>query len=245
VAILIYVISPTRVYREALGRELERTDIVSVIGGAASAAEAVPEVARGQPQVVLIDLPWRVAFADVRCIRRAAPPVKFVALAVPDSPHELAAWAQAGVNGCVAHDACVMELLEAIKAASRGDVYCSATLTATLFRTVARFGSHALSSSEEDPSQALTNRELEVLLLVDEGYTTKQISSHLSIAVPTVKNHVRNICGKLNVTTRVEAALLLRVSASAAAANDHEWEEDFPITVNLGGGPVTDPLKRA
>jgi DNA-binding NarL/FixJ family response regulator len=80
-----------------------------------------------------------------------------------------------------------------------------------------RLASLARSWAEADPIEPLTTREREVLELIDEGLSNKQIAQHLSIELPTVKNHVHHILGKLGVHRRTEAAALARAVGTRSA----------------------------
>jgi len=114
-----------------------------------------------------------------------------------------------GIAGFVTSEASVAELVAAIESVARGESLCSPSVVAALLR---RLGSLARSWAEADPTQPLTRREREILELIDEGLSNKQIAQRLRIELPTVKNHVHNILGKLGVRRRAEAAALVRPS---------------------------------
>ena len=106
-------------------------------------------------------------------------------------------------------DASVAELVAAIESVARGESLCTPSVAAALMR---RLASLARSWADADPIEPLTRREREILELIDEGLSNKQIAQRLRIELPTVKNHVHHILGKLGVHRRAEAAALARAA---------------------------------
>ncbi|NOZ70677.1 MAG: response regulator transcription factor [Chloroflexi bacterium] len=109
---------------------------------------------------------------------------------------------QAGVTGCVSHDASVADLARAIIAVGRGEMFLPPDVAARALMALAR-GQEPESSLIEP----LTGREQEVLTLLAQGHTNKDIAQTLFLSVRTVEAHLRNIYGKLGVHSRTEAAL--------------------------------------
>ena len=118
---------------------------------------------------------------------------------MPNHESEILAVAEAGIAGFVTSDASVAELVAAIESVARGEALCTPSVTAALMR---RLASLARSWAEADPIEPLTAREREILELIDEGLSNKQIAQRLRIELPTVKNHVHRILGKLGVHRR-------------------------------------------
>jgi two-component system nitrate/nitrite response regulator NarL len=141
----------------------------------------------------------------VRSLAAAAPAVKVVAVAVPDSERDVIACVEAGVAGYVTREASVEELVQATLDATRGELHLPPRMAARLVRHVAE-----LATDRPGPEARLTSRELEIVDLIDDGLSNKQIAQRLCIEVPTVKNHVHNILEKLQVDRRSEAAARVR-----------------------------------
>jgi two-component system, NarL family, nitrate/nitrite response regulator NarL len=162
-----------------------------------------------EADVLLVDT--RVTQGDgaeaVRVLAAAAPQVKLVALAVPEVERDVLAVAEAGASAYVTPDASMEDLASAVESVERGEVLCSPGMAAGLFRRVA-----ALARERRlDPiDEKLTARELDVLRLIEEGRSNKEIATALSIELPTVKNHVHRILEKLHVHRRSEAAARAR-----------------------------------
>lgn len=200
----VLIVGGSRLFRDGLEEMLERTPGVVVAGVAADVATAPAAAGACGPDVILLEL-GRGDAASVRAIAALGPPV--VAMTVPDSPQAVIACARAGVVGFVAHDASLEDLVAAIEAARRGETTCSP-------RTVAILLDHLRASGATRAGAArvagLTAREREIVVLIEQGLTNKEIARGLFIALPTVKNHVHNILEKLGVTRRSDIALLLR-----------------------------------
>ena len=124
-------------------------------------------------------------------------------MAIHDLPDDLVAAATAGATGYLSRDAAKEELVEALYRTSRGEVVCSSSIAATLVRFVAHPGSGGMRE-EELP---LTSRERQIVELITQGMSNKEIARRLYIALPTVKNHIHHILEKLEVPRRMDVAL--------------------------------------
>ncbi len=105
---------------------------------------------------------------------------------------------QAGASGYIIKRAAESELINAIHAAARGELYVHPAMTRALLETP------TVASSKEQPPELLTPREIEVLRLLAQGYTNRQIAEELQVSIRTVETHRANITGKLDLTSRVE-----------------------------------------
>jgi DNA-binding NarL/FixJ family response regulator len=203
----VLIVAHIRLYREGLAAMLHGERRIEVVGAATGADEAVAAVRAHRPDVVLLDTAIPDNVWIVRALVAAEPGTKVVALAVPDVDRELLACAEAGVAGYVTREGSVEDLVEAVESVARGEMLCSPRMAATLLQRVATL---ALEQSPEAIEARLTTRELEILDLIDQGLSNKEISRRLTIELSTVKNHVHNILEKLNVSRRGEAAARAR-----------------------------------
>jgi DNA-binding NarL/FixJ family response regulator len=209
--IRVVVISGICLYREGLAEMLDRTGAISVVASASDVTEGL-RLWNGldrPPDVILLDTTPADADTSIRALLASLPDVPVVALAVPNHETEILAVAEAGMAGFVTSDASVAELVAAIESVARGEALCTPSVAAALMR---RLASLARSWAETDPIEPLTRREREILELIDEGLSNKQIAQRLRIELPTVKNHVHHILGKLGVRRRAEAAALARAA---------------------------------
>jgi two-component system, NarL family, nitrate/nitrite response regulator NarL len=205
----LLILGEVGLYREALVRSLRRDGRFESVAGVADVEQAIEVLAQAEPDVLLVDT--RTTEGDgadaVRALAAAAPQAKLVALAVPEIERDVIAVAEAGASAYVTPDASVEELASVIQGVERGEVLCSPGMTAGLFRRVAAL---ARERGLDPIDEKLTARELEVLRLIEEGRSNKEIARALSIEVPTVKNHVHRILEKLHVHRRSEAAARAR-----------------------------------
>jgi two-component system nitrate/nitrite response regulator NarL len=203
----LLILGEVGVYREALAGSLGRDDRFEVVAVAAGVEEAREALERVQADVLLVDTRMPDGASAVRALAAAAPQVKLVALAVPEVEDEVIAFAEAGASAYVSVDGSMDDLASVVQCVERGEVLCSPGMAAGLFRRVAALSRERQLAPIEEK---LTARELEVLRLIEEGRSNKEIASALSIEVPTVKNHVHRILEKLHVHRRSEAAARAR-----------------------------------
>jgi DNA-binding NarL/FixJ family response regulator len=140
-----------------------------------------------------------------------------VALAVPDLEADVLTCAEAGVSAYVTREQPISALTETILGVARGEAICSARMAATLLRRIATL---AVERRPEPPDRRLTERELDVVGLIDQGLSNKLIAGRLCIEVSTVKNHVHSILEKLQVNRRGEAAARVRATTVLRATDD-------------------------
>jgi two-component system nitrate/nitrite response regulator NarL len=203
----VLILAEVGVYRDGLARLLARERRFEVVGVAAGVREALVALDKVGPDVVLLDMPAPAGANAVRALVAAAPQVKVVVLAVPEVERDVLVFAEAGAAGYVAREGSIADLVAAVESVSRGEVLCSPEIAATLLR---RVGALARERAAEPIAGRLTARELDVLRLIEEGRSNKEIARALSIELPTVKNHVHSILEKLNVHRRTEAAARAR-----------------------------------
>jgi two-component system, NarL family, nitrate/nitrite response regulator NarL len=197
--------SPIRLYREGLVEVMSRRGFImaSTEPVAAAVARAAEDL---DPEVVLVDLAEPSGIETVRQLVAARPEAPVVALGVAERDAEVIACAEAGVAAYVTRGQTLDELGLALQAAAGGESPCSPKLTAILLRRLATLG----GTEGAAPGTPLTPRESQVLGLIGKGLSNQEIAQRLCIELPTVKNHVHNVLGKLSVRRRGEAAAWLR-----------------------------------
>jgi two-component system, NarL family, nitrate/nitrite response regulator NarL len=210
--IRVLIVAHIRLYREGLAQMLQQEQRIRVVGTAVGADEAVTALQEHEPDVVLLDMAIPDNVWLVRALVAAVPGTKVVALAVPEVEREVIACAEAGVAGYVTREGSVEDVVEAVESVARGEMLCSPRMAATLLQRVATL---ALERSPGSIEARLTRRELEILDLIDQGLSNKEIARRLTIELSTVKNHVHNVLEKLNVSRRGEAAARARAGRHA------------------------------
>jgi len=213
-------VSESRLHGEGLALRLSAEPGIEAVGSSNSIDGALAIARDGQVDIVLVDAaPTRENRRDLVSAVRTAPDVLFVTLAAADSDGEVVAWADAGASGIVDRVGSPEELTVVLEAVMRGELLCSPRIAGALLRYVRALGRER---GPADPNARLTKRECDVLSLIGRGMTNKEIARHLSLRLPTVKNHVHNIFEKLDVRSRVEAVSRGAGHARLAAEADDE-----------------------
>lgn len=202
----VLIVVGVRLYREGLTDMLSRQDGLSVVGVESDRRGAVAAIQRQQPDVVLLDTAVIDTYPTMADIRHLAPEVRVVALGVGDQEEDVLLCAEAGVAGYVTRDASLEDLVAVVESAARGVLHCSPEVAGSLLRRLAAL---AADRGTDPSSPRLTTRESQIVRLIEEDLSNKEIAVRLGIEVATVKNHVHNVLEKLNIHRRSEAARVL------------------------------------
>jgi DNA-binding NarL/FixJ family response regulator len=198
----VLLVDDHRLIREGLRALLEQEG-VEVVGEAADGHEAIAAAKELAPDVVVIDvaMPGLNGIDATKRIRIEAPLVKVLALSMNSDRRYVTAMLEAGASGYLLKSAALDELLQALTVVLGGATYLSPSLPGGVEGQVSlrRRGTPLPSAA-----RALSAREREVLQLIAEGRTSKEIAAKLDIAVPTVETHRRQLMAKLDVRTIAE-----------------------------------------
>ena len=148
---------------------------------------------------------------QIQKIKNTSPDAKVVIIGVLGTENESLELIEAGASGYILPDSCLEDLIETIRTVHRGEASCPPNILALLFKRIASLRTQ-LQTLQYNELGSLTQRELEVLQLVADGMSNKEIASHLMLELQTVKNHVHNILEKLRVNNRREAVACTRKS---------------------------------
>jgi two-component system nitrate/nitrite response regulator NarL len=235
--ILVYIVGPVRVHREGLARALDGRDELRVLGTAATAQQARGQIETFGPDIVIVDTSGPGGIADACTLAERIPATKIVVLAAPEDDHTVTACAEAGVRAFVGADGTFDDIVAATTSVVRGETACSPRVAATLLRRVA-------DKAQEHPYQEfaqLTSRERQVVALIDEGLSNKEIAARLCIELSTVKNHVHNLLEKLGARGRAQAAARVRVALNPSVASQPDAIAMTELTRSGGLEPPADP----
>ena len=208
-AIRLLVAIEVDFYRVGVAGLLNGTAAVDVVGLASTPAEALALVDELCPDVVLLDVRLDEGLRVASEIGGRHPTTRVLPVMVPERDDTVWAWATAGAAGYVTARTTPDELVDSIRRVARGEGVCTGRGVAALLRGAS---DHAGRRHSVATAGGLTDRELEVLDLLDEGLTNKEIGERLHLSVPTVKHHVSSILAKLKVRRRVEAGQWARQS---------------------------------
>ena len=204
-AIRILIADDHAVVRTGLRALLDRAQGMLTIGEATDSEQALQKACELHPDVVLLDIsmPGPGGIEVTKQLKDALPNTRVLILTVHKDERLLQEAIRAGASGYVTKNALEPELINAIHAVHRGDLYVHPTMTRALLESLEPARKHP-SNASEGAIEALTSREAEVLHLIAQGYTNRQAADKLGISVRTVETHRANIMGKLNVSGRVE-----------------------------------------
>lgn len=207
----LLVVDDHTLFRRGLIALLAQDARFSVVGEAGDAGEAQRRAAQLQPDVILLDihLPGVRGIEALAALKEAAPNARVLMLTVSEDEEDLAAALRAGASGYLLKTVDHQVLAQAIERTMRGESVVSAEMTGKL---VAAFQSaHADDSRKPaqpaDPYDSLSPREQQILAHIAQGGSNKEIARALGIAETTVKIHVQHILRKLDLNSRVQAAV--------------------------------------
>lgn len=206
--IRVLLVDDQALFREGLHTLLSLQSDFEIVGEAGNGAEALQSAARLKPDVILMDVQMPVldGVAATRRLRAEQPECRVIMLTTFDDDEHVFEGLRAGALGYLLKDAPSAKLAEAIRAAARGESFLQPSIAA---KVVAEFSRLAVPAAPlpQPLVEPLSEREIEILRLLARGDSNKEIAAVLVLAEGTVKNHVTNILGKLNVRDRTQAAL--------------------------------------
>ena len=191
------------VVRSGLRMLLQAQPDMIIVGEAETGQEAIRRVAELSPDVVLMDIemPGMNGIEATRRIKADAPAAAVLALTMYEDDQYFFEMLRAGASGYVPKRAAPDELVSAIRAVSRGEVFLYPSLAGRLVQDYLRRGP---AGEGEPPGDELTPREQEVLTLIAQGFSNNEIADRLVISAKTVDRHRENIMRKLNLHNRVD-----------------------------------------
>lgn len=198
----VVVVDDHPLFRQGVVHSLASQPGLAIVGEAASGEEALKLARELLPDVVLLDIsmPGWNGLVTAERISTACPATAIVMLTVSEDKDKLLAAFKAGARAYVLKGVAAPELASVVRAAARGDVYVSPSLAAEMLVSLTH-------DQAPDSLQELTDREREILGLIGQGLTNREIGSRIFLSEKTIKHYVTNILQKLQVRSRVEAAL--------------------------------------
>ena len=204
----VIIVDDHRLFREGLRLILKGMNGVDIVAEAANGIQAIELIDKLKPDIAIVDItiPQLNGLNLLTVIKQKSPETKALMLTNSTDEDAIIKALMAGAKGYLSKDASVSCLLNAIKVIDNGELWVERKLIAKYFNDAANSNS-VQQEPRKKANQALTPREKEVLHLLTEGKTNKEIAQKLFISEKTVKSHLNRIFKKFNVTRRLEAIL--------------------------------------
>jgi DNA-binding NarL/FixJ family response regulator len=213
----VFILSDFRTLCDALALALAQASVTVV--GASDTPITAAAIAELGPDVLLLDIATFAGLSNAIALRQLLPELRIIAISVAEVEDEIIACAKAGVAGFVSRRESTQDLVTAIHSVLRGEFVCSRRIAALMFTRLAAMsaGRSEVASDNgrgEIPSAngRLTQREQEIISLLCDGLSNKEIARKLKIQNTTVKNHIHSILSKMHMKRRAEVAARFHAS---------------------------------
>jgi DNA-binding NarL/FixJ family response regulator len=206
-AIGVCVVAENRLLREALTRLLSKKDDLEVLGTLPFTCDLIGQIAACAPEVLLLDSIPRDLFdrGMVRDLCRMLPSVKVIVTGMESNKADFLRAVSEGVAGYLLKDASAGEVSAAVRAVLKGEAVCPPGLCMALFKNLRN-----QVAARTESGHRLTRRERELIGMIGQGLTNKEIASQLNLSEQTVKNHVHRMLRKVGASDRLSAVEICR-----------------------------------
>ena len=207
----VFLLAQNRLLREALSRVLANKSDIVVVGSCAVSPNSLQEIVRAAADILVLDsFTTSHAHLDfIREVRRNVPDIRLVMIGMSTDEQQFLQFVRDGVMGYVVEDASALEVVAAVRTVAMGGAACSPELCAFLFRFAAR--QNQMPSFHARSRLGLTNREQQLVGLISQGLTNKEIASELQLAEHTVRNHIHRMLRKVGATHRLAVVDICRM----------------------------------
>ena len=212
--ILILLIEDNRMLRERIESMLKKQNDIRVVGIVSYNENILQMIGKLKPNILLLDLGLQNQnnLQLVKQIRNQFPEAKIIVMGLVPVHSAVRDFVQAGVSGFILKDANTTQFVNAIRKVNRGHKVLPPLLTGSLFSQIVEQAINVLNPSALAESVRMTKREHQVVELIADGFTNKEIAQKLNLSIYTVKSHVHNILEKLSLSTRVQIAKYSHIS---------------------------------
>lgn len=216
------LIEDNRLLREGLTAMLKQQHDIGVVETVGDGENILTIMRKHKPELMLLDLGLRnrSSINLVKLVKKNYPATKIIMMDLIPTQSDVFEFVQAGVSGFLLKDATVNDFLKTIRSVAKGVQVLPPNMTGSLFSQIVE---HAVNESKPSAlidSVRMTKRERQVIELISEGHTNKEIAQKLHLSTYTVKSHVHNILEKLALSTRVQIAKYLHDSKKTGSAAD-------------------------
>ena len=220
--IRLLLIENNRILRESIDSMFKKRTDMHVVGSISSSEDMDQTIGKLKPEILLIDviLANQNSFKIVKLFREQFKEIKIIVMGLVSTQSNISEYIEAGVAGFILKDADTARFVKTILKVNRGLKVLPPLLTGSLFSQLVQNAISGFASSTIDKSVRLTKRERDVIELIAEGFTNKEIAQKLDVSSYTVKSHVHNILAKLALSTRVQIAKHVHLSELSKSISD-------------------------
>lgn len=215
----VYILAENRLLRDSLARLLRKRSEINVVGVSRRSEPVKDEILASRCDVILMD-----SFDDAACsillegLLGQDSGVKLLLFGMDDDPELFLKAVRFGICGYLLKEASAAEIVAAVRAAARGEATCPPNLSMSLIQYLSkkRYENLYCVATGSTNQKALTPRQLQLIRLVAEGLTNKEIAASLNLSQFTVKNHLRRVMRQVEAASRHDAVDLLRANGQLA-----------------------------
>lgn len=214
--IRVFILSDNRLFREALTRIFSKKSDIETLRSRDFAADAAEEIVNSDTDVLVLDSAQFLSAESTGLTNHPrGQQIKIVMVAMKEDEALFLEAVRRGVCGYVPKDASAIDVVNAIRAVAQGEAVCPPRLCKHLFDYVAQLPND-LPPGEPERAAGLTRREEQLIPLIDQGLTNKEIAAQLNLSEKTIKNHIHRILRKVGAENRLGLAAIFRSSTRSA-----------------------------
>jgi two-component system nitrate/nitrite response regulator NarL len=218
--IRILLIEDNKLLRDGIASMLKKQPDMHVVASVGNGENILVMMGRVKPNIILLDLGLRSqnSLQIVKLSKANFSETKIIVMDLIPLQADVFEFVEAGVSGFILKDASIAEFLKTIRSVNQGTKVLPSHLTGSLFSQIVEHAIHGSKPSVIDESTRMTKREKQIIELIADGDTNKEIAQKLHLSTYTVKSHVHNILEKLALNTRVQIAKHSQLSDSYKTA---------------------------
>jgi DNA-binding NarL/FixJ family response regulator len=220
--IRVVIIEDNSLLRKGIRAMLKEVPRITVVAAAGDSGKALTKIRDLKPDVLLLDLrlPGENTWDLVNSLRKKFPQIKVIMMDLVPNPRDILEFVEAGVSGFILKDAPKTDFIEAVKSVAAGNKVLPQNMTGSLFSQIVDYGVKEVEASRLVESVSMTTSEREVVGLIADGLTDKEIERKLHLSNHVVKSHVHNILKKMALSTRVQIAIYAREAPGSPDSNE-------------------------
>ncbi len=205
--------------RDGISAMLKKEPDFSIMDSLGEKDFGVGEIRESKPNIVLLDLGLTKvnSLEFVKALKEEIKDVKVIVMDLVPIQEDILHFVEAGVSGFILKDATVAEFTKTIRLVSAGEKVLPKTLTGSLFSQIMDYGVKELSTTKLIQAVRMTKREREIVELIAQGLSNKEIAYKLNLSIYTIKSHVHNILEKMALNSRVQIAIHARTGEDTSS----------------------------